>query len=145
MDCDTKQVHAYHDGELDAARRVALEAHLRECMACAELLADLRRMSLAMAHAPLPVMPDVAMKRFQGVWQKANDRAVLRVASWFTAAAASLLFGALILWPKAQPSVAAKPAVWDTVAVMPPASGESSELVQVAQWMAEDLSMGERR
>ncbi len=145
MQCDAKQVHAYHDGELDAARRNELEAHLRECMACAELLADLRRMSMAMSHAALPAMPDAAMKRFAGVWQKANDRAILRIATWFTAAAASLLFGALFLWPKSQPTMASRPAVWDTVAVMPPASGDSSELVQVAQWIAEDLSMGERR
>jgi anti-sigma factor RsiW len=39
----TDRLSEYLDGELDDAERVALEAHLATCAACAAVLADLRR------------------------------------------------------------------------------------------------------
>ena len=39
MACDkTDLVHAYHDGELPADQRAAMEEHLRVCEQCRELL-----------------------------------------------------------------------------------------------------------
>lgn len=43
---------AYADRELEAAERAAVEAHLRDCPECAELLACLRAASEALAALP---------------------------------------------------------------------------------------------
>ncbi len=42
----------YADGELEAAERASVEAHLRDCPECAELLACLRTASTALAALP---------------------------------------------------------------------------------------------
>jgi anti-sigma factor RsiW len=154
MTCEKiAEVHAYHDGELDSGRRVALEAHLAVCAECRELLSELEGLSAFLARAPLPVMPERAVSRFHGSWYEARDRGMVRVASWMTAVAAMLLVGALLAQPTAPATgqtktgpVKAGP--WETFAIAPPAevhgeSGATSELVQVAQWMADDLSVGE--
>lgn len=151
MTCDkAAQLHAYHDGELDVSRAQMLEAHLEECAECSRLLADLRRLSASLAAAPFPAMPDRAMSRFYGSWNAARDRGVLRMTGWLTAAAASLLVGAILMWPGGQRGAVASSNMWETAAVSPPAEagggeGNSSELIQVAQWMADDLSLGETR
>jgi hypothetical protein len=53
------------------------------------------------------------------------------------------------MWPGGQRGAVASSNMWEAVAVSPPAEtggGEgNSELVQVAQWMADDLSLGEIR
>jgi len=43
---------AYADGELEAAERTSVEAHLRDCPECAELLACLRTASASLASLP---------------------------------------------------------------------------------------------
>ena len=91
-------IHAYHDGELSAPAQVAaVEAHLRDCAACAALLADLRELSTRVAAAPMVDITPVAMKRMQQAWWAAQDRGVLRVASWLTAAAAAVILAA-VMW-----------------------------------------------
>jgi anti-sigma factor RsiW len=149
MTCEKiTEVQAYHDGELDAGGRVALEAHLAVCEECRTLLSELQGLSAFLARAPLPVMPERAVSRFEGSWYEARDRGMVRVASWLTAAAAVLLVGALLARPQAPAQAPVKAATWETYAIAPPVElhGESgSELVQVAQWMADDLSVGERR
>jgi hypothetical protein len=73
---------------------------------------------------------------------------MMRIAGWLTAAAAALLIGALLTAPTPAENVPMKAGLWEAMAVMPPAEtpGEAnSDLVQVAQWMADDLSLGERR
>lgn len=73
----------------------------------------------------------------------------MRITSWLTATAAAVLIGALSLWPAPQTkSTALRPAMWETIAIAPPAETQAesnSELVQVAQWMADDLSLGAER
>lgn len=149
MSCEKiGQVQAYHDGELDAGGRVALEAHLAVCAECRALLSELQGLSSFLAQAPLAEMPQRAVSRFEGSWYEARDRGMVRVASWLTAAAAMLLVGALLARPQAPVATPVKAGPWETYAIAPPAEvhGESSsELVQVAQWMADDLSVGERR
>jgi anti-sigma factor RsiW len=149
MTCDkAAQLHAYHDGELDAADARMLEAHLDRCAECSRLLEELRRLSAAIGRSPLPQMPDRAISRFYGSWNAARDRGALRAAGWLTAVAASLLVGAILMWPGGQRGAVASSNMWETVAVSPPAetgSEGNSELVQVAQWMADDLSLGDPR
>ncbi len=150
MDCEKfAQVHAYHDGELDAPSRAALEKHVEACAACAELLAELRGLSRMIADAPPATMPERLASRFHGTWHAAAvDRGALRTVSWLTGAAAALLVGAILMWPNTRPSVpAARSSAWEVAAVTPPTSGEShggsdedAKLVLVAQWIANDLS-----
>src|SRR4051812_33601241 len=47
--CDPILIAAYHDGELDAAARANVEAHLLTCATCAAELSRLREMSHAIA------------------------------------------------------------------------------------------------
>jgi hypothetical protein len=90
-------------------------------------------------------MSDAAMTRLEGAWGEASERALLRITSWMTGVAAALLVGALLVWSgvrndASNRTVAADPVVLATAAEPP---GESnSELIQVAQWMADDLSIG---
>src|SRR3954463_16630550 len=100
MTCDhDAQVHAYHDGRLGPIERAALEAHLADCPACAQLLDDLRGVSRLIAAAPLP---DVAVSRdrYYVAWHIARQQGVLRISTWLTGAAAAVLVGSLALWPK---------------------------------------------
>ena len=142
-------VDAYHDGELSPERREAVEAHLTQCPACRALLADLRSLSrlLVGAAAPSPASapPELMTARALVAFRRARQRDLLRMASALTAAAAVLL-GVLLLRPVAPVRTmppAPPPAVWDAELAINPAAepyGEDAELVQLAQWMADDLA-----
>jgi anti-sigma factor RsiW len=165
MECDkSTQIEAYHDGRLDAAARAAVESHVLQCEACWRLLEQLRRLSLLVAHSPMAVMPAETMERLAHSFdlirsralgermiqeRAARDRGVLRIAGWLTAAAASLLMGGLVLLSpanKPQNLVEVPPQAtpaWEPAAIMPPAAAQEGtpEVVQVAQWIANDLSI----
>ncbi len=75
---------------------------------------------------------------------------MLRMASAMTALAASVLVGPLLLRPADPPSVessaSSQTVPWEAVALMPPAvvladADGGDELVQLAQWMADDLAI----
>jgi predicted anti-sigma-YlaC factor YlaD len=171
MEChETPQIEAYHDGELSPIERVRIETHLRECEACRRVLEQLQRLSSLVADSPVAAMPPEAMGRLAGAWdlvrarslgerlvqeRAANERGVLRIAGWLTAAAAALLMGGLVmLSPSKQRTTVGEVATgsggtvtfasgaWDTAAVMPPDAVQEGtpELVQVAQWIADDLA-----
>jgi anti-sigma factor RsiW len=166
MECrQSPQIEAYHDGRLDAAARAAVESHVLNCEACWRLLEQLRRLSLLVSHSPLAVMPPEAMERLANSWdlvrsralgermiqeRAARDRGVLKIAGWLTAAAASLLMGGLVLLSPSRNTptvvtteVPATPVAWEPAAIMPPATAQEGtpEVVQVAQWIANDLSI----
>jgi anti-sigma factor RsiW len=158
MTCDrASQVHAYHDDALAPSERAALETHLGECAPCRELLADLRGLSNLFAAAPLMAMSPDVMARLNKGLRAARDRGVLRLTGWMTAVAASVLVGALLLFPESPTPnntfiAAGEPTAWETVAVVPPAEVDETvpEVVTLATWMANDLSYagaggGERR
>jgi anti-sigma factor RsiW len=48
------QLDAYYDGELSAARRRQVEAHLEECPTCRAELEQRRRLSALLVETPLP-------------------------------------------------------------------------------------------
>lgn len=157
MSCEkTSQVHAYHDGELPDDQRQAMQAHLEVCDQCRRLLEDLRRLSSLMATAPLPAVPQAALNRMHGSWwaaRRRQDRALRRLAGWMTFAAAAAAI-ALVFWPlgsgSGRPDVSeGEPVtVWEELTYIPPITTRedpASELVQVAQWMANDLSAEQMR
>ena len=159
MRCDkVAQVHAYHDGELPAADRAAVEAHVAACEPCAAMLDELRSLTRLLAEVPLPAEADAApVSRYYGAFYKARglqQRGVLRLSGWLTAAAAVVLAVSLFRAPpepvrnvEASSATAAALPAWQPAAVMPVADQEDgragNELVVVARWMAEDLAAGE--
>jgi anti-sigma factor RsiW len=152
MNCNkAAQIHAYLDDEMNSLQRRELESHLRQCAECQQLLHDIRGLSALIVGSSRPfTMRDSAFSHYYGAWQSVRDRGVMRIAGWLTAVAAVLLVGALLLGPvRTSPSVAVKPkpGIWEVMVVAPPVEthGEAnSDLVQVAQWMADDLSVGGR-
>ncbi|MGB9626314.1 MAG: anti-sigma factor family protein [Phycisphaerae bacterium] len=141
-------VHRYHDGELSPAGREAFEAHLRGCHECGDVLADLRRLSVMIAGSDLAPLPADLLSRVQELPRRTGERAILRIAGWLTAAAAAVLIGALLGRPADGTEANVRPAVWQTLAVMSPAEvqpGAGSDPVLVAQWMADELSVSEKR
>jgi len=149
MNCQSEQIHAYHDGELSPSDRAAVEAHLSECADCRELLADLRSVAQLVATAPMVEMPPQAMKRMQQAWWTAQDRGVLRVASWLTAAAAAVIFAAVMFSsPSQRPDTNSN---WQVVALTPPTDFQDqdeaqpqNDVVDAAQWIANDLALAMR-
>jgi|SRR5438067_53649 len=148
--CDqTAQVHLYHDGELPAEQREALEAHLCQCTECAALLSELRSLSRLFAAAPMAQIEPDAMQRLREARYILPDTGVLRIAGWLTAAAAAVLLAALpMLHREDRNTETANVASADVldVAVTPPTDAENThnDLVALAQWMSDDLSANER-
>jgi len=143
------QIHAYHDGELDATRRAVVEAHLERCAECRRLLDELQELAGLIGDAEVAEPSFQTMARFEGAWDEARgDRSVMRIGAWLSGVAAALLVGALLTVPHRGGTTRVKPELWEAMAVTPPAESQAegnSELVQVAQWMADDLSAGGRR
>jgi predicted anti-sigma-YlaC factor YlaD len=150
MSCEqSSHLQRYHDGELPMADRAAVEAHLCACASCRELLADLGRLSSVIAKAAMKRPSAEAVRRMQVSWRAARDRGVIRLAGWLTAAAAALLMAVLLGKPGTERiESAGQTAMWETVAVAPPAENDEddgSELLAMAQWMADDLSATSRQ
>lgn len=143
MSCpQTTHVHRLHDGELSAGERDAVMSHIEVCADCRALLSELGSLSARFRSAPSVGIPNLSLARVKRAWRDNRERGVLRIAEWFTAAAAAVLIGALLMGPLEQSQTSAAP-VWQTVAVTPPSEEQPQELV-VAQWMADDLSTTDR-
>jgi anti-sigma factor RsiW len=147
----SSQIHAYHDDALSAEERSAVESHLAACAECRQLLAELQKLSSMLATVEFAPMPPRVMSRMYGSWhanRARQDRGVRRLAGWMTAAAAAILVFVPVhsmMQPKLDQSVAAAD---EAVAFVPPTSPRedaNSDLVQVAQWMANDLSVDQGR
>src|SRR5262245_57988046 len=146
------QVHAYHDGELPSEQRAAFEAHLNTCAECRELLAELKGLTQMCAAVPLAEMSPRAMGRMYGSWnaaRAAGERGIRQFASLMTAAAAVVLVMVSLRNSTPSGNVSNPPgddssSGWvETVAVMPPLDpkhGSNAQMVQLAEWMASDLS-----
>jgi anti-sigma factor RsiW len=151
MNCElSNQLHAYHDGELPAAERGAIESHLKNCSECSALLSELQSLSRFIAAAPMAQMSNDAMHRLQNRRYVLPDAGVLKIAGWLTAAAAAVLLAALLVFPKQQSdnNVAAGADLLDTVAVAPPTESPDTnrnDLVALAQQMADELSTNDRQ
>jgi len=147
MACNQSQlVQRYHDGELSVEKRAVVESHLRDCGDCRDLLAHLVSLSSKLRAAPLVDIRPMTVARIRQSWRKAQDRSVLRLAEWMSAAAAAILIAAILTWPGHGNETASADSLWQTVAVTPPNEsheGANHELVVLAQWMADDLSHGE--
>src|SRR5690349_25121378 len=94
VDCGNRvRLDAYHDGELSPAERSDVEAHLRDCPACAADLAAMRRMSGAFADAaPREPSHEQLLRLARSVRaEPAGGRMLLRLFRGTAVAAAVLL------------------------------------------------------
>jgi anti-sigma factor RsiW len=149
MSCSrTIDVERYYDGELPPAEAKHVEAHLRECPACRQVYLELGCLSELLVSAPLAAISPVALTRIQEARRAAREWGIRRAASWLTAAAAAVLVGALLTWPADRTEGGGQLALWQTAAVMPPSEpleDAGGGLLLAAQWMADDLSIGQMR
>ncbi|HOO15749.1 MAG: zf-HC2 domain-containing protein [Phycisphaerae bacterium] len=86
-----KQLSAYHDGELDPARREDLVAHLQTCPACRAYLARLSLLNRVLQSGTPAEVPANLLPRVLGAL--ASQRRRRRIREWgirITAAAAGL-------------------------------------------------------
>jgi len=61
-------IHAFHDGELDAANSEAFEAHLKTCAGCAAALADLQALRARIAAPGVaPATPSALRSRIEAM------------------------------------------------------------------------------
>jgi anti-sigma factor RsiW len=149
MNCDqSANVQRYYDGELSDADRRTLEAHLIICAACAAELADLRRLSSHLSGISTPTLSNESLARLHATANVAEERGVLRLAEWLTAAAAAVLAIGITGLMRGETIHAKAPDTWEQAAVAYPSeavASERAELVQMAEWIRADLSGGSER
>ena len=149
MNCDlTKQVQAFYDGEMNPADRAAFGAHLSACTICSAELNDLRRLSTHLAAASIPSLSQDAMARFHQTANVAEERGVLRLAEWLTAAAAAVLLVGVMGLFRHDTTHASAPDTWEQAAIAYPTDHDptvGSDVLQLTEWMRTDLSPTHQR
>lgn len=93
MSCADVRLDEYMDGELDAAARGAVEAHLSGCPACREGLESSRRLERLLLSVPAGARPD-ADRFVAGIRARARRRFDRRAVA--AAAAAAVFLGVLV-------------------------------------------------
>ncbi|CAN5423385.1 hypothetical protein BH10PLA1_BH10PLA1_14070 [soil metagenome] len=141
MTCDqTAQLQAYHDGELPAGERAAIEQHLPTCAACTAEFAQLRAISAAFANEPRSKISQIARHRLHNRVDEAMERGLVRIAWSLSGVAAAVLIGGSVwllqMKDQSQP-VAAPP--WVEAAASARANGDVA-VTPAAQWYLVDAS-----
>ena len=145
---ETIFVETYYDDEMDAAERVAFEQHLKTCADCREELGHLRRISIGLSKLSIPGLSESAMARFHGAVNVAEERGVLRLAEWLTAAAAAVLAVGLLGLFKNEKTHASAPDAWEQAAIAYPTDHDPTvqpDVLQLTEWMHTDLSGSHKR
>ena len=147
MACDrASDGQRYHDGELMLDQRGHLEAHFHECAECRQALRDLGRLSLLLGSVPgMEPRPQLAVRLHAGSRNAIRDVKTMRLASWLTAAAASILIGMLFLHRETGTDLVPSPETWEAIAIRPTVEEISSDSLVLAQWMVDELSSVEQR
>ena len=120
--------------------RRQVEMHLSGCTACREELEELRAMSRWFAGASVPALSADAMRRVHRRVDVEKETTIVRLAEFFTGAAAAILLVGLIGLVVARESPGAA-TDWQVSMVSPQVdSPPPSAEVHLAHWMASDLS-----
>ena len=137
----SRQVNAYHDGELPPEEARRFEAHLAECPICAEELRQLRSLSRLLKGAPAPDAPAKVIRRLHGTVATGREAAIVLLAERLIAAAAAILILCMVwTWGVlGRTGTTAAPNSWEWTAVAPHAE-TPGDTQQLAQWIVEDLS-----
>ncbi|MFH0965938.1 MAG: zf-HC2 domain-containing protein [Planctomycetota bacterium] len=144
-DCGrSREISAYHDGELSREESLGLEAHLAQCASCARELEELEAVARALADASIPRVPGDVLERLHGTVAVARERVLVSMAELLTAAAAAVLLlcaGWAFRGAGGGEAPAATPSAWELAAVGVREDSSSSEAQGFAQWMVRDLSV----
>ena len=87
----SRQLNAYHDGELSSAALAELEKHLEHCPSCTEELERLRHLSQLLAGVSIPEMSAGVPARLHGAIGSVREVVVVRMAERLIAVAATVL------------------------------------------------------
>jgi anti-sigma factor RsiW len=136
------RLSAYHDGELDAATRAALEQHLRRCASCAAELGRIRRLSQLLGDMPRAELSPWAVQRLHRAVETAYSGSVRRLAAALTAVAAAVLVACNVwLWRPPADRPAGPMPIWEaSVLQRPTEPSVSTAEDQLAMWVVQDLS-----
>jgi anti-sigma factor RsiW len=142
IECRQSQaLGAYHDGELAAPSRAALEEHLGACPVCAAELERLEKMSRLIRAAERPEMPREVLDRLHRSVDLQPRITMLHVAEVCAAIAASILLVSTVwLWRVSAAREAGPIPLWETAAVAPQDPSGVAAQEQLAQWIVQDLS-----
>lgn len=137
-----ESVGAYHDGELSAARRVEVEAHLSKCPSCAAELESLRSLSALFRVSPAEAPGSRVLAELHEQVDALTERSVLRFAQLLSGIAAAVLIG-VGGWLMTAPAAAPQPAGgWEEAAVtLRPHNQAEPGPMRTARWMATELAM----
>jgi anti-sigma factor RsiW len=92
MSCEfSREVHAWHDGELTGQRMAAVGEHLKACAACQQELRELEGLSVMLGGVKRPAMAGEVRLRLHKSIERMGERSVLRIAEALSAAAAIIL------------------------------------------------------
>ena len=137
------RLSAYHDRELDAPTRAAMDRHLASCASCAAELGRLRRLSGLLQAAAPAELSAAAMRRLHRSAELASSSTLRRWAEALTAVAATILITFSVwLWrlPRSGDSTGPMP-TWESAALHHPSDSSSpSPEEQLAAWQVQDLS-----
>lgn len=86
-----QQIEAYHDGQLPAEQRTAVERHLTECAACATRLEELAAISAMFAAATGPQLSQIGRHRLHRAVASEMDRGLVRLAGALSGIAAGIV------------------------------------------------------
>jgi anti-sigma factor RsiW len=140
-----QQIEAYHDGELPAEPRLAVERHLAVCQACTARLAELVAMSqwFAVASAASPRLSQMGRHRLDRRIAAEMDRGLVRFAGALSGIAAGIMLvgSAVLLHVQNVAAVPQAAPPWVGVS----ASAETDTLAHdagtpTAQWYLADAS-----
>jgi anti-sigma factor RsiW len=149
MDCKfSRQLSAYHDGELRPAECEALGAHLAQCAECRSELEQLRALSRLVADAATVPLPQGLLERAHERVDSAGEVVVVRLAERLMAAAAAVLLACgLYLWQAGRAEVAPPLETWAPALISQrlPAPQEPGAEDPLVRWVVADLEQGEQQ
>lgn len=91
----SERLSVFHDGEVDEAGRMEMQAHLRDCLSCAAELGRLQAMSGMVSSAPVVRLSQIGLhrlhRRVDAAMEELGEDGVLRYVRVFNAIAACVL------------------------------------------------------
>lgn len=154
-DCDPQLLSAYIDGELLPVDRDRMEAHVRNCPACAQELELLRGLSSALRDVQFDELNASELRQIHSAIDESADQPILRLGLTLSAIAASILVVGSA-WLMELPGASRTPAVattpspsWEQMAMtlspgpLMEAGGGGNEIqlarADFADWMLDGL------
>jgi anti-sigma factor RsiW len=147
LDCKQRaKVSAYYDNELAGAQKAEMEAHLAGCGRCRAELAALGALSGRLSAMKTPAVAKDMGARIRERLAAQEERGLLHVAEAMMGIAAAIMIAALVGIRMMNNAVATEPNPDWAVAAQHPSeevAGAGNRETVLAQWIVDDLSMGD--